>query len=153
PTTKGTMAKLKVNPLLTAIRGRIGDLIFVREGDQLSVRRAAEKPLVPRSAAQVAHNSRFAVASRWAHMLLVDPAMRRLYAQACHDHLTPHNIAVKDYMHPPVVEAIDLESYTGHPGDAIWIPATDDFRIVRVAVQILTVDRQLLEEGAAEWDG
>jgi hypothetical protein len=32
--------------------------------------------------------------------------MRELYERACHDHLTPHNIAATDFMHPPVVDSI-----------------------------------------------
>ena len=78
--------------------------------------------------------------------------MRKLYQQACHDHLTPHNMAVSDYLRAPVIDAIDLESYTGNPGDVIRILASDDFRIVRMAVQILTVDGQIVEEGEAEWN-
>ena len=79
--------------------------------------------------------------------------MRRIYEQACHDLLTPHNVAVRDFLQKPVVEAIDLESYTGNCGELIRILATDDFRIVHLEVQILTVDRQVLEEGEAEWNG
>jgi len=146
------MARIDLNPLLRALRGRIGDLVFVQEGDSISVRQAAEKRPQLRTPAQTAHTSRFVVASRWARTLLVDAAMRTLYQQACHDHLTPHNIAVRDYMHAPVVDAIDLESYTGNPGDVIRILASDDFKIVRIAVQILTVRRQILEEGEAEWN-
>jgi hypothetical protein len=82
----------------------------------------------------------------------MDPVMRKLYQQACHDHLTPHNLAVSDYLHAPVIEALDLESYTGRPGDVIWILARDDFKIMRIALQILTVDRQIVEEGEAEWN-
>jgi hypothetical protein len=146
------MAKLNLNPLLRSLQGRIGDLVFVHEGDSIYVRHAAEKRPLFRSPAQVAHTSRFVVASRWARTLLVNPAMRKLYQHACHDHLTPHNIAVRDYMHAPVVDAIDLESYTGNPDDIIRILASDDFKIVHMAVQILTVDRQIVEEGEAEWN-
>jgi hypothetical protein len=146
------MAKINLNPLLRSLRGRIGDLVFVQEGDSLSVREAAEKRPLLRTPAQVAHTSRFVVASRWARTLLVDPVMHKLYQRACHGHLTPHNIAVRDYMHAPVVDAIDLESYTGNPGDVIRILASDDFKIVRMAVQILTVGRQVVEEGEAEWN-
>jgi hypothetical protein len=146
------MAKIKLSPLLTSLQGRIGDLVFVQEGDSLYVRHAAEKPPQMRSLAQVAHTSRFVVASRWAHTFLVDPAMRKVYQQGCHDHLTPHNVAVRDYLLAPAVDAIDLESYTGNPGDVIRVLASDDFKIVRMAVQILTVDGQILEEGEADWN-
>ena len=66
---------------------------------------------------------------------------------------TPHHIAVRDFMHAPVIAALELDSYTGRPGDVIRILGADDFKIVRVEVSILTVDRQVLEEGEAEWDG
>jgi hypothetical protein len=146
------MAKLKVNPLLLAIQGRIGDLVIVHEGGQMYVRRKPKKLPGFRSAAQLAQTSRFAVGSRWARTVLTDPAVRALYQKACQGHLTPHNIAVKDYLHPPVVHAIDLDSYSGHPGDVIRIRASDDFHVEGVAVQILTVGGEMLEAGQAEWD-
>ncbi len=151
-TNKEYMAKIDLNPLLRSLRGRIGDLVFVQEGDSLTVRHAAENGTTLRSLAQKAHTNRFVVASRWARTLLADPNMRKLYQQGCHDHLTPHNVAVSDYMHAPVVDAIDLESYTGNRGDRIRILARDDFKIVRMAVHILGVDGQSVEEGEAEWD-
>lgn len=146
------MAKLNLNPLLASLQGRVGNLVFVREGDSIWVRPRAKQSSRGRSPAQVAHTSRFAVASRWARTILEDPAVHALYQAACHDHLTPHNLAVKDFMHPPVIDALDLDSYAGHPGDTIRILGADDFKIVRVEVRILTVDRQALEEGEAEWN-
>jgi hypothetical protein len=146
------MPEVILNPLLKSIQGRLGNLVFVREGDHIWVRHKAQKRPPTRSPAQVAHTAKFVVASRWARTVLADPATRALYEQVVHDHLTPHNIAVRDFMHPPVVEGIELESYTGNPGDVIHVLAADDFRIVRVSVQILTVDRQVVEEGGAEWN-
>ena len=143
------MAKLELNALLAALQGTIGDLVFVREGDSMHVRRRARKGPAP-STSQLAQNSRFGVASRWARTLLTDPAMRAAYQRGCHGHLTPHNVAVSDFLNAPVIESIRLESYKGKPGDVIQLIAKDDFRIVRCTVQVRSVDGAILEEGEAE---
>jgi hypothetical protein len=145
------MAKAELNPLLAALHGPIGNLVLVHDGNRIYVRAKGERT-VPSSESQVAHTSRFGMASRWAKTLLTDPVVKAAYARACHDHLTAHNIAVHDYLHGPVIDAIGLESYTGNPGDLIRILATDDFKIARVTVQLRTAGGDLIEQGAAEWN-
>ena len=145
------MAKLQLNALLAALRGTIGDLVLVREGDNIYVRQRARK-VPPRTEKQQSHNSRFALASRWARMLLSDPEMKAAYERARTGHLTAHNVAICDFMHAPAIQSIDLVSYTGKPGDAIRILATDNFRVARVLVQVRSVAGQVLEQGEAEWN-
>jgi hypothetical protein len=143
------MAKLELNALLNALHGTIGDLVLVRDGDNVYVRqRVRKKP--PRSEPQVAHNSRFGQASRWARMILGDPVVKADYQRRCCGHLTAHNLAISDFMHGPVIASLGLDGYGGKPGDGIRVVATDDFKVVRVLVQIRTVEEEILEQGEAE---
>ena len=143
------MAKLELNALMNVLHGAIGDLVLVRDGDNIYVRRrAARKP--PPTPSQAAHNSRFGLASRWARMILADPAVKADYQRRCHGHRTAHNVAVSDFMHGPVIQSLGLESYGGKPGDVVRVVATDDFRVVRVTVQIRNVEGEVLEAGDAE---
>jgi hypothetical protein len=143
------MAKLELNALMNALHGTVGDLVLVREGENIYVRRRSEST-PPRTQSQVAHNSRFALASRWARMILADPAVKADYQRRCRGHLTAHNLALSDFMHGPVIQSLGLDGYGGKPGDVIRVVATDDFRVVRVPVQIRTLDGEVLEQGEAE---
>ncbi len=91
------MAKLELNALMNALHGTIGNLVLVRDGDNIYVRRRAEKK-AQRTESQVAHNSSFGLASRWARMILSDPAVRAVYQRRCRGHLTAHNVAVSDFI-------------------------------------------------------
>jgi hypothetical protein len=146
------MAKAELNALLAALHGTIGDLVLVREGDNIYVRHRARQT-APRSQAQVAQNQRMTLASRWARTLLADPAMKAAYERGRQGHLSALNVAVRDFLNAPVIEAISLDGYRGRPGDLIRIRARDDFRIVRLSVQIRTVEGVVLEEGEALWEG
>jgi hypothetical protein len=80
------MAKLTLNALLAALRGTIGDLVIVREGNNIYVRTRGERT-EPMSEPQVAHTGRFGQASRWAKLQLLDPVIKAAYQRACRDHL------------------------------------------------------------------
>jgi hypothetical protein len=142
------MAKVKTWPGISAIRGAIGDLVFTQEEGETQVRRKGErtKPLSPRQRNQL---GRLGLASRRTKLFLMDPAMKASYQPACRGHLTAHDVAVKDLMHPPAITGFGFESYTGKAGDVIHITAQDDFRVVRVIVQVATVQGEILEEGTA----
>ena len=143
------MAKLTVNALLATLQGTVGDLVIVREGDQLYVRRRGKRtqPLSSRQTDQIA---RFAQAIAWARSQVADPEARAAYQSVCCGHLTPFNVAIRDFFHPPMIERIELESYGGKIGDPIVITAIDDFRVARVEVTIWGVGGDLIEEGWAQ---
>jgi hypothetical protein len=140
----------KLNPLITSIRGKIGDLVFVQVGDETWVRRRADAEL-PLSEARQAQLNRLGEVSRRAKQLLLDPAIKAEYQRACIGHLNTHNLAVRDFMHAPVIQSIQPDRYTGKPGDVIQIIAEDDFKITCITVQIRTVTGEVLEEGPADW--
>ena len=147
--TPQNVAKLKLNALIAALRGAIGDLVIVRLGDGFYIREKGETP-DPSSPAQMAHLSRFGQASLWAKALLTAPPTKAAYKKARHGHLTPHNVAVSDFMIAPVIESVGLESYTGQPGELIRIVATDDLKVTQMAVAIRKVAGNPIAKGPAE---
>jgi hypothetical protein len=146
------MATLKLNAFMNALHGAIGDLVVVGKGDNLYVQRRARKRPPP-TGAQEAQIGRFALASRWARTALADPAVKAAYQAACRGNQTAHNLAIKDFLHPPAVASIAVAGYHGQPGDSVRIVATDDFKVTRVLVQVRRMDGDLLEEGAATSSG
>jgi hypothetical protein len=62
----------------------------------------------------------------------------------------PYQAALRDFRTPPKVHTIDLQSFTGQPGQIVRIVATDDSRVVRVEVLIRNAATQVvLEQGPA----
>ena len=58
-------------------------------------------------------------------------------------------LAVSDWFHAPRVLQIDVDRWTGKPGETIRVKARDDVRVARVAVIIRDVDGNVLEMGEA----
>ncbi len=54
-----------------------------------------------------------------------------------------------DLQQAPNIDSIDLSGYTGKVDEQIIILATDDFKVISVAVNISNDDGTLVEEGAA----
>ena len=82
-----------------------------------------------RSPDQLAHRERVRRAAAWARQTVTDPRQRADYGAACRGHQTPYNLALRDYMRPPVIESVNLESYTGKAGESVRVKATDDFEV------------------------
>jgi hypothetical protein len=138
---------------MASFEGTVGDLVFYREGDETLVRKRQPDPQPQSlSEAQLAQVARFAGASRWARTVLLDPDVKAAYQRACHGHLTPHNVALRDSMHAPAVTFIAMDAYKGKSGDVIRVSATDDFKVIRVSLLIRTVAGETLEEGQADWN-
>jgi hypothetical protein len=61
-------------------------------------------------------------------------------------------VALNDYLVAPKVDFIKTVDYKGRVGDALAIRAKDDFRVVRVKIEIFDASGALLEEGDAVTD-
>jgi hypothetical protein len=131
------MPKVTPNSLLIqAIHGAIGNLVFYRdpEGD-LIVQRKGERR-APLSEKQLARSELFKLASAYGNKVKADPALAADYRALCRGRMRPYHAGLRDYLTPPNVAAIDLESFTGQPGQLIRVLATDDSGVTRVEVVI-----------------
>lgn len=146
------MAKAKLNPVLEQVRGALGDVVFKRYGDRIILSRKPDLSYHKATAAQRMVRSRFGEAIAYGKRALQDPEAREAYQRAARRKRHPvFSVIQADYFRAPVVEGIDLLSYTGRVGDAIAIDARDDFEVreVRVAITMTNEEGTLLEEGLA----
>ena len=147
------MAKVKLNPVMEKMSGRIGDLVFRRyEGEVVVARKADTSGRIP-SANQLSQQERFRLAAVYAKAVLGDATQRVLYETAAKEKRKPaFALAVGDFLKAPTVDAIDLSAYTGPAGDKIIIRASDDIEVVSVTVAIRISEGGVLEQGAAVFE-
>ena len=84
-----TMAKIETNPVVDAIRGSIGDLVFRHLGHQtIGGRRPGGTDRAP-TPGQEAVRERFRQAAICGKAVLADPASRQIYETAAHNRGLP----------------------------------------------------------------
>lgn len=144
------MAHVNLNPVLEQIRGKVGDLVFRRWGDEVIIGRRADPTGKPPTPGQAAHRQQFKLAALYGKAVVADPAAKSLYAAGKKRKGMPvFALAVADFFNEPVVESIDLSGYTGKAGETLKIQASDDFEVKGVAVRILDTTGAVVEEGPA----
>jgi hypothetical protein len=147
------MAKVKLNPALEAIQGKVGDLVFKRwEGAEIVSRMPNRTGIVP-TANQKEQMEKFRLAALYGKAVMTDPDTRTIYEDAGDRKGVPaFALCVADFLNAPVVDEIDLAGYTGKTGDTIQIRASDDIEVAGVTVAISAQGGAVLEEGAAVWN-
>jgi hypothetical protein len=144
------MAIVTLAPHVAAISGTLGNLTYVPLGGKQIIR---EKPKrVKRTAGQNLQPKRIKVAADyWRSVILTDPELKAFYFGLPHvPSMGAYQFFLRDFMHGPVVEEIDVSSYAGRVGDAIRIQASDDTGVWQVAVRISDMQGEVLEEGSAQ---
>jgi hypothetical protein len=114
------MSKVKFNKLIENLSGHVGDLIFY-EADGQNLSRAMPVITAERTEKQKANSGRFLAAQRYAAKALADAQLKAAYKAACRGHQNPRNLAIRDALRPPVVESINLDGYTGKPGEIVRV--------------------------------
>lgn len=143
------MAKVRSNLVIHGLSGMLGKQLVVRaqKGGSFVVAAAPRRGAnVPISDAVKQQRERF----RQALLYAKGAKAREEYKEAAKARgLSPANVAVADFMHPPEIRAIDLSRYHGAPEQTIGITAVDDVKVSAVAVRITTEDGTVVEEGPA----
>src|SRR5262245_25213687 len=116
----------KVTPnsaLIQSISGAIGDLVFYRdaEGDLIVQRKGERK--APPSPKQVARRELLKLASVYGNRVKANAVLSAEYRPLCRGRMGPYQVALRDFMVPPNVAGIDLQGFTGQPGQLIRIMA------------------------------
>ena len=143
------MAKLEMDPPYRHVRGRIGGLVYRRNGDGTAISKARRDD-VPPTGAQLEVQRKFTEAAAYAKASLADPVLGPRYSAAAEVvGQRPFAFALADFLKNPVVEAIDVTDYHGAVGDVIKVRAVDDFEVTRVTVEIRDGANAVLEQGAA----
>jgi hypothetical protein len=98
----------------------------------------------------VARNELFKLAAVYGNQVKADPALSAAYRPFCGPRMSPYHAAVRDFMSPPKVHAIDLPSFRAEAGQFITIVASDDTGVVDVQVKIRhATSNGELEQGPA----
>ena len=144
------MAKVVLNPVIEAIQGKVGDLVFKRwEGEEIVGRMPDRTGIVP-SADQLAQQQQFKLAAVYGKAVLADPAARTVYEEAAARHGIPvFAMTIADFLNAPAVDEIDLASYSGKTGEVIRVRASDDIEVKGVTVTIRATGGEVLETGPA----
>ncbi|HEX9385125.1 MAG TPA: hypothetical protein VF918_02310 [Anaerolineales bacterium] len=93
------MAKIKLDPMITSMTGKLGGVIFRRSKDGYAiVSMAPAKSRAKPSPAQLEHQARFKNAVAYAQGALEDPEVRARYEERARElKKTPFAVAVSDY--------------------------------------------------------
>jgi len=149
-TERKTMAKLKLNPVLEQLHGKVGGLVFKKYQDRTIVSEKAQ-PKQPNTPAQQATKQNFRLAALYGKTVMANPEAKAGYAAAAAAKKVPvFSLMVADFLNPPVVDEIDLSAYTGKAGDVIKVRAHDEYRVTGVQVLVRDNNGATLEQGAAQ---
>lgn len=145
------MAKIKSNHvLLNGASGTIGKTIIIRQtrhGIVLANRPAKRKR---QSERQKEHCSKFEDAVAYARGQMRQWESKSMYQAAVNQKMTSaYQIAVTDYLKPPVVHSIETAYYGGAAGQKIAVFASDDFKVASVELIIRNPDDEIIEQGTA----
>lgn len=147
------MAKLKYNVVMHGASGVVGDLLEFRQRNGKTIIAKIRARTKKVTAAQQLVRDTFRRAAAWAKSALKDPSIKAVYELRASGDIAASNLAMKDFFTPPVVTVVNTDAYNGAIGSSIIVTATDDTKVVSVAVQIFDNSRNLLEEGAAIQQG
>ncbi|OQP52825.1 hypothetical protein A4H97_24305 [Niastella yeongjuensis] len=147
------MAKIKDNLLVRGASGNVGkQFVYRKRGEDTFITRmpSIDENAKPTEKQELVRE-RFFAAAGYATGAIADPNIKAQYQKRAKakSGVTAYNVAFRDFLKAPVVKQIDTTKYNGTPGSTIVINATDDFRVIEVAVSIKTAAGVLVEEGNA----
>jgi len=145
------MARSNNNPLTKGASGTIADLLTFRTRRSGRVVMSAKRgeSSVPPTAEQLAVQRRFKRGVIYAKAVLKDPTLKAYYTALAGPDQSAYNMALKDFMRPPVIESISTDDYHGAVGEPILILAYDDFKVDSVRVVIRNAAGGIIEQGNA----
>jgi hypothetical protein len=147
------MAKVKLNPALEAIHGKVGDLVFKRYEGREIVGPVPDRTGVVATANQLAQQDKFRLAALYGKAALADPQTKQVYSDAADRKGVPiFALTVADFLNEPAVDEIDLSGYSGKTGESIRVRASDDLQVQGVTLVIRAQNGSIVEQGAAVWN-
>ncbi|MFI2743383.1 hypothetical protein ACG2LH_11635 [Zhouia sp. PK063] len=148
------MAVNKNNVVVSGSSGKLGNTMVFRQRGRLTV--LAQMPYrskryVP-TENQKAHQLKFTAASFYAQGVLQNPVLKAAYTAKAKGNQSAYNMAIKDYLTPPLLASANCSSYTGKIGSTITLAISDVLAVVTVKIVLYTNDGTLVEEGMAVQD-
>jgi hypothetical protein len=148
------MANVNENLLVRGARGNVGkQFVYKKSGNNTSIARmpSINKNAVP-TEKQIQKRDLFSDAAAYARGVVASADLKLEYERKLTPGQTAYNLAVRDFLKPPVVKKIDVSNYKGTIGSVIVVNAKDDFRVASVRVSIHSAAGVLVEQGNAVLD-
>lgn len=137
------MAKVKVNPIMEGLSGKLGKRLFFRRMRNGATLLCTVPDFSHRvfSQEQLTHQGRFQQAAAYAR---VAAKTHPIYARLAQQRQIPaYNIALSDWFHAPVIHEVSQQA------GRIRVNATDNVQVAKVLVTILNERGETLEQGEA----
>ncbi|MFA0965028.1 hypothetical protein AB9P05_24680 [Roseivirga sp. BDSF3-8] len=142
------MAVIENNPWIEGARGMVrGAIVYRQRAGRTIVSARPATSSRPLSEKQKAHHRRFREATAYSKGVKEDAALFAKYEAAAEGFISWQNLAVRDYMHAPVVEKVVAGAFTGKAGEALEVYASDDFGICSLRVTVMDGRGAVLESG------
>jgi hypothetical protein len=146
------MAYADNSALLRKLRGMLNkELVFRDWAGKTVVSRAPGRKKRNSTPEQMETRINFKSASRYANAITksADKSLADAYAFLLKPRQNVYSRALEDFMKAPEIKFIHTDLYFGEVGDKITVRAVDDFRVLRVLLEITLSDGTLLESGYA----
>ena len=103
------MATVRTNPIVSGLSGMLGQTIGFKNLRGKTIMANRPSPPQKQSEQQKTNRSKFRDASRWAHLILRDPAKKEYYQKKAKKLKLPnaYTAAITDYMRKPKVMTFD----------------------------------------------
>ena len=146
------MAKSRNNVVMHGASGKVGDLLLFSQRFGKTVFGKIPVNNAEPSDKQLAFKDKFRQAIKFAKRAMADPEVKKLYEPRAEGDNKPFNLAVADFLKPPVIDDIVVDTYTGAVGSQLQLLVTDDTVVKTVEVTIKAANGTLIEQGAALQD-
>ena len=146
------MATTKNNVIVKGASGKFGRQIVFSQRAGKTIMSKPPLRTAPPTTKQKEQQKKFARAATYAKNALLDPTLKEAYTTEAkkRQDVSPYNMAMTDYLRPPVITKVDTSNYTGDTSDQkIIIEAGDAFKITSMKVKITAANSSTLEEGTA----
>ncbi|NJK94258.1 MAG: hypothetical protein HC905_04345 [Bacteroidales bacterium] len=126
----------------------MGDqIVFKRYGDRTIVSKMPDMSRVKKSVKQQAENNKFREAALYARTQMANPTSKAEYTTRIKGMQRAYNIAIADFYTPPEIKKVDTREF--FKSKKLTINAVDDFKVVKVSVEIYDSNDTLIERGDA----
>src|SRR5689334_19187902 len=103
------MAKVKLNPVLDAIHGKVGDLVFKTFNHKEIVGKVPDRTGIVPSSNQLAQMEQFRLAVLYGKAVMADPQTKAIYEDAAdRKGQAVFALTVGDFLNVPAIDEIDL---------------------------------------------
>jgi hypothetical protein len=124
--------------------GRLNEFIVIQQRNGKPVMCFyPQKKKVKWTENQEKHRKEFKRAVRYARNTLKFPERLAFYQSREHDGINAYNLAIADYLHPPVIASIDIRKARNQNDYLVRVKATDNILVTRVVLRLVDLSGRM----------